>query len=158
MACDTFIKIVVKCKSHFTMTQVGESQPFIDELLQNLSSMICDLSEPQVHVIYEAMGHIISSEHEEVAQNRLIDLLMTVPNRVWTEIIEHASTDTNIIFEQEVLHNLVHILKVRACVRACVCEVRICASVAYRIAARLHLSVRFDSCAMCRYKHLALAS
>lgn len=117
MACDTFIKIVIKCKTHFTMTQVGETQPFVDEILLNLSTIICDLSEPQVHVFYEAMGHIISSEHDETAQTRLIDMLMVVPNRVWSEIIEHATADTNVIFEQEVLHNLVHILKtnVSAC-------------------------------------------
>ncbi|KAI6214003.1 Importin N-terminal domain-containing protein [Aphelenchoides besseyi] len=117
MACDTFIKIVMKCKSHFTMTQIGESQPFVEEILLNLSTIICDLSEPQVHVFYEAMGHIISSEHDEAAQTKLIESLMVVPNRVWSEIIEHATQDTNIILEPEVLKNLVHILKtnVSAC-------------------------------------------
>lgn len=111
MACDTFIKIVVKCKSHFTMTQIGENQPFVEEIIYNLSTIICDLSEPQVHVFYEAMGHIISSEHDDAAQSKLIESLMVVPNRVWTEIIEHATNNTNIILDQEVLHNLVHILK-----------------------------------------------
>ncbi|KAI6238235.1 Exportin-1 [Aphelenchoides fujianensis] len=117
MACDTFIKIVMKCKTHFTMTQIGETQPFVEEILQNLSTIICDLSEPQMHVFYEAMGHIISSEHDEMAQSKLIEQLMIVPNRVWSEIIEHATQDTNIIVETEVLKTLVHILKtnVSAC-------------------------------------------
>lgn len=114
MACDTFIKIVVKCKSHFTMTQIGETQPFVEEIIFNLSTIICDLSEPQVHVFYEAMGHIISSEYDESTQAKLIENLMTVPNRVWTEIIEHATANTNVILDQDVLHNLVHILKTNA--------------------------------------------
>ncbi|KAH7694836.1 hypothetical protein AAVH_38112, partial [Aphelenchoides avenae] len=57
MACDTFIKIVIKCRHHFV--QAGETQPFINEILANLTSIICDLSQPQVHVFYEAVGHII---------------------------------------------------------------------------------------------------
>jgi exportin-1 len=111
MACDTFIKIVIKCKSHFTMTQIGENQPFVDEIISNLSTIICDLSEPQVHVFYEAMGHIISSEYDESQQAKLIENLMNIPNRIWAEIIEHATSNTNIILDPEVLHNLVHILK-----------------------------------------------
>jgi len=114
MACDTFIKIVIKCKSHFTMVQIGETQPFVDEIIYNLSTIICDLSEPQVHVFYEAMGHIISSEFDEVAQAKLIENLMTVPNRIWSEIIEHAAANTNVILDQDVLHNIVHILKTNA--------------------------------------------
>lgn len=93
------------------MTQIGETQPFVDEIIGNLSSIICDLSEPQVHVFYEAMGHIISSEYDETQQAKLIQDLMTVPNRIWLEIIEHATKNTNIILDQEVLHNIVHILK-----------------------------------------------
>ncbi|KAJ1371989.1 hypothetical protein KIN20_034041 [Parelaphostrongylus tenuis] len=50
MACDTFIKIAMKCKRHFVIMQVGEQTPFIDEMLKNLSAIICDLAPPQVHV------------------------------------------------------------------------------------------------------------
>ena len=78
----------MKCKTHFTMTQIGETQPFIDEILLNLTAIICDLNEPQVHVFYEALGHIISSEHDEPAQTKLIEKLMVDPNRVWADIIE----------------------------------------------------------------------
>lgn len=96
------------------MTQIGETQPFVDEIIYNLTTIICDLNEPQVHVFYEAMGHIISSEYDEAQQAKLIENLMTVPNRIWAEIIEHATSDTNIIMDQEVLHNIVHILRTNA--------------------------------------------
>uniref|UniRef100_A0A914HK84 Importin N-terminal domain-containing protein n=1 Tax=Globodera rostochiensis TaxID=31243 RepID=A0A914HK84_GLORO len=117
MACDTFIKIVIKCKPHFISVQGGEAMPFIDEILQNLNSIICDLSHPQVHVFYEAVGHIIYACTNRETQEDLIDRLMTLPNSIWSEAIDHASRDVNILSDQDVLRNLAHILKtnVAAC-------------------------------------------
>jgi exportin-1 len=43
MACDTFIKISQKCRRHFVQVQVGEVMPFIEEILNNISSIVCDL-------------------------------------------------------------------------------------------------------------------
>lgn len=48
MACDTFIKIALKCRRHFVTIQLGESMPFIEEILSNISSIICDLQTQQV--------------------------------------------------------------------------------------------------------------
>ncbi|KAI3771697.1 hypothetical protein L6452_02864 [Arctium lappa] len=43
MACDTFLKIVQKCKRKFVMVQVGENEPFVSELLTTLPTTIIDL-------------------------------------------------------------------------------------------------------------------
>ncbi|KAK0406115.1 hypothetical protein QR680_018378 [Steinernema hermaphroditum] len=117
MACDTFIKIATKCKRHFVITQVGETQPFVDDMLQNLSGIICDLSPPQVHVFYEAVGHIIQSQNETVAQEALIERLMTLPNSIWDEIITHVANDTGVLRDEDVVKNIVNLLKtnVAAC-------------------------------------------
>lgn len=48
MACDTFIKIAQKCRRHFIQVQVGEVMPFIDEILNNINTIICDLQPQQV--------------------------------------------------------------------------------------------------------------
>lgn len=48
MACDTFIKIAGKCKRHFVQVQVGEVMPFIEEILNSINSIICDLQPQQV--------------------------------------------------------------------------------------------------------------
>ena len=48
MACDTFIKIAQKCHRHFVQVQVGEVMPFIDEILNNINTIICDLQPQQV--------------------------------------------------------------------------------------------------------------
>lgn len=48
MACDTFIKIAIKCRRHFTQIQPNEACTFIDEILATMSSIICDLQPQQV--------------------------------------------------------------------------------------------------------------
>ena len=48
MACDTFIKIAQKCRRHFVQMQSGEVMPFIEEILSNISTVICDLQPQQV--------------------------------------------------------------------------------------------------------------
>lgn len=48
MACDTFIKIALKCRRHFVTLQIGEAVPFIEEILSTISSIICDLQTQQV--------------------------------------------------------------------------------------------------------------
>jgi len=63
MACETFLKIVSKCKKKFVLLQVGEAEPFISELLTNLSATIQDLEQHQIHMFYEAVGVMISAEH-----------------------------------------------------------------------------------------------
>ncbi len=53
MACDTFIKIAQKCRRHFVQVQVGEVMPFIEEILQNINTIICDLQPQQVCLSFD---------------------------------------------------------------------------------------------------------
>lgn len=71
--------------------QVGEVYPYIDDILGALNSIICDLSPPQVHIFYEAMGCLISAQTDSIMQETLIERLMQLPNSIWEEIILHAS-------------------------------------------------------------------
>uniref|UniRef100_F1KQU0 Exportin-1 n=1 Tax=Ascaris suum TaxID=6253 RepID=F1KQU0_ASCSU len=117
MACDTFIKVAHKCRRHFVVIQAGEANPFIDDILGGLSSIICDLSPPQVHVFYEAVGCLISAQNDPPIRECLIERLMQLPNSIWEEIILHASQDINIMKDAEVVKNIANILKtnVAAC-------------------------------------------
>lgn len=76
--------------NHFFQIQAGESQAFINEILQNLNNIICDLSQQQVHVFYEAIGLIIC-QIEYAAQEQLIKKLMALPNNIWTDTIQQAT-------------------------------------------------------------------
>lgn len=117
MACDTFIKIAQKCRRHFVTVQIGESQPFIDEILNNLSPNVCDLTPAQVQVFYEAVGHMICAQTDTVVQENLIERLMSLPNTVWDECVTHAATNVEVLKDPDVVRNLVQILRtnVAAC-------------------------------------------
>lgn len=117
MACDTFIKIAQKCRRHFVQIQVGETIPFIEEILNNINTIICDLEPHQVHTFYEAVGHMISAQTDLPTQDQLIEKYMHLPNVVWDSIISQATTECNTLKEQEVVKQLGNILKtnVRAC-------------------------------------------
>lgn len=80
-------------------------------MLANLPMNICDLSPPQVHVFYEAMGHIISSRHETEPQRELIMKLMELPNRLWDDIVRRAAADVQLLSDIELLKSLANILK-----------------------------------------------
>ncbi|EFN77629.1 Exportin-1 [Harpegnathos saltator] len=117
MACDTFIKIALKCRRHFVTVQVGEAMPFIDEILSTISTIICDLQTQQVHTFYEAVGYMISAQADTLIQEQLIEKYMLLPNQVWDDIISQASKNVDVLKDQEAVKQLASILKtnVRAC-------------------------------------------
>jgi exportin-1 len=81
MACDTFIKISMKCKRHFVLQQSNEVMPYIEEILGSISTITSDLSPHQVHTFYEAIGHMISAQPNAAMQERLIAKCMELPNQ-----------------------------------------------------------------------------
>ncbi|XP_032830122.1 exportin-1-like isoform X2 [Petromyzon marinus] len=117
MACDTFIKIAQKCRRHFVQVQAGEVMPFIDEILNGINTIICDLQPQQVHTFYEAVGYMIGAQTDQVLQERLIEKYMLLPNQVWDSIIHQATKNVDILKDAETVKQLGNILKtnVRAC-------------------------------------------
>lgn len=117
MACDTFIKIAQRCRRHFVTLQVGETEPFIDEILTNLPAITCDLSPQQVQTFYEAAGCIISSQTEEPIRAHLIERLMMAPNMQFDRILKQCGADQRILSTPSVAQELSNILRLNT--RAC---------------------------------------
>ncbi|KAF5285642.1 hypothetical protein FQA39_LY16548 [Lamprigera yunnana] len=117
MACDTFIKIALKCRRHFVTVQIGETGPFIEDILASISTIICDLQTQQVHTYYEAVGYMISAQVDAATQEALIEKYMLLPNQVWDDIICRASTNVDYLKGIDCVKQLGSILKtnVRAC-------------------------------------------
>lgn len=117
MACDTFIKIANKCKRHFVLTQPGEIEPFIDEIVRTMRKITQDLSPQQIHTFYEACGYMISAQGQRSTQERLIGELMALPNAAWDQIIQSAHQDPNILQDSDTIKVIGNIMKtnVSAC-------------------------------------------
>ncbi|CAF9913414.1 MAG: Exportin-1 [Gomphillus americanus] len=117
MACDTFIKIASKCKRHFVAHQPGENEPFIDEIVRNMTKITCDLAPQQVHTFYEACGYMISAQGQKGVQERLIQDLMAPANAAWDQVISAATQDNSTLQNPETIKIIGNIMKtnVAAC-------------------------------------------
>jgi exportin-1 len=111
MACDTFLKISMKCKRKFVILQVGETEPFVDELLRGLSDTIRDLEPHQVHTFYESVGHMIGSELNPAKREEYVQRLMAPPNEQWQQIMTQARQNSECLKNQDVIKNILNILK-----------------------------------------------
>lgn len=91
----TKVKVCVNCLNEFTINypgqlcshlfvtvQNGEHRPFIEEILTRLPTIICDLTPGQVQTFYEAVGHMISGEEDNLVRDNFIERLMALPNTV----------------------------------------------------------------------------
>ncbi|MEQ2206107.1 Exportin-1 [Xenoophorus captivus] len=119
MACDTFIKIAQKCRRHFIQVQVGEVMPFIDEILNNINTIICDLQPQQVsrqQIKPNFMGYMIGAQTDQAVQEHLIEKYMLLPNQSGNHC-SASPQNVDILKDPETVKQLGSILKtnVRAC-------------------------------------------
>ncbi|KAH9727966.1 protein EXPORTIN 1A [Citrus sinensis] len=111
MACDTFLKIVQKCKRKFVIVQVGENEPFVSELLSGLATTVADLEPHQIHTFYESVGHMIQAESDVQKREEYLQRLMLLPNQKWSEIIAQARQSVDFLKDQDVIRTVLNILQ-----------------------------------------------
>ncbi|XWS42887.1 hypothetical protein CRYUN_Cryun16bG0052900 [Craigia yunnanensis] len=111
MACDTFLKIVQKCKRKFVIVQVGENEPFVSELVSALSTTVADLEPHQIHTFYESVSHMIQAESDPHKRDEYLQRLMELPNQKWSEIIGQARQSVDFLKDQDVIRTVLNILQ-----------------------------------------------
>ncbi|THG11400.1 hypothetical protein TEA_018509 [Camellia sinensis var. sinensis] len=141
MACDTFLKIVQKCKRKFVVVQLGESEPFVSELLTSLPTTIADLEHHQIHTFYESVSQMIQAESDPQKRDEYLQRLMELPNQAsilkssghtccvqahtrnysglrfhfsvqkWAEIIGQARQSVDFLKDQDVIRTVLNILQ-----------------------------------------------
>lgn len=116
MACDTFMKITLKCRRHFVVQQANESEPFIDEIIRNIQRTTEDLAPQQVHTFYEACGYIIGAQTSPQIRDRLLTDLMYLPNTAWTAIVAKAGEDPELLVNSETVKIIANIIKTNVAV------------------------------------------
>ncbi|MCL7034658.1 hypothetical protein MKW94_004053 [Papaver nudicaule] len=111
MACETFLKIVQKCKRKFVYQQIGESEPFVSELLTGLTTTIADLQPHQIHTFYESVGTMIQAESDPQKRDQYLQRLMELPNQKWAEIIGQASQSVDFLKDPDCIRTVLNILQ-----------------------------------------------
>lgn len=116
MACDTFIKIVQKCKHHFVAQQPEEEEPFIHKIIRDIQETTSELQPQQVHTFYKACGIIISDERNQNERERLLGELMQLPNMAWDVIVEQSSANPDLLLDPETVKVIANIIKTNVAV------------------------------------------
>jgi len=115
MACDTFLKIALKCKRKFVTQQPGEARPFARDLVAQLPAIISDLEPHQVHAFYEATACLLSDRggHPSVAAQRpaLLAQLMALPNDAWRRITHDAQQNPATLVNPDTVRDVAKIVK-----------------------------------------------
>lgn len=116
MACDTFIKIIQKCKRDFSIEHENESEPFIQTIIRDIQNITADLEPQQVHTFYRACGLIIAEERIAADRNSLLNDLMHLPNMAWDSIIMQSSAAPELLLDPETVKIVANVIKTNVAV------------------------------------------
>ncbi|KAL3846023.1 hypothetical protein ACJIZ3_003426 [Penstemon smallii] len=111
MACNTFLKIVQKCKHKFVIVKVRKNEPFVSQLLTTLRTTIKDLEPHQIHSFYESVGNMIQVESDPHKRDEYLQILMELPNQKWAEIIGQARQSVDYLKDPDVIRAVLNILQ-----------------------------------------------
>jgi len=111
MSCDTLLKIAKACQSKFVEIQENESNPLVNDILENLPEIIKHLETTQIHTFYEAIGNMIKVQHDPDKRRALIFKLMELPNNSWSQMIVHANQNREFLREEATVKQIVLVLK-----------------------------------------------
>lgn len=111
-ACETFLKISVKCGPMFVIVNEDENEPHINQLTRQITESTKDLKPHQKFMFYEAVGNMIACEKNPQKQVSLINQMMNSNYNDWKTIFDHASTNSNILLESQVIKAIDIILKI----------------------------------------------
>ena len=116
MACDTFIKIVQKCKSEFLIPQANQPDPFIETIIADVQDITSDLQPQQVHTFYNACAIIVEQQKRDTLRDPLLEKLMHLPNMAWDSVVEQVTLDPRLLQDQEVVKIVTSIIKTNVAV------------------------------------------
>ena len=105
-ACETFLKISMKCAYNFVIKQEDENEEYIKELVRNVSENSKDLLPHQQLMFYEALGNMINVEPNLQKKIFYIKQLMSDRNSQWNKIFMEAQQNNEILNNANVVKGL----------------------------------------------------
>lgn len=100
MACDTFYKIVLKCRNKLIHVQEGDSRPFIADILESVTPhAVQSLPQDVVGTFYEAVGYVLAGESNSANQQAYLNALLSSPNSQWVGFVHLGSNNISGLFE-----------------------------------------------------------
>ena len=111
-ACETFLKISMKCANEFIKQNQGEPEPYINVLVRSVHENTKDLFPHQKLMFYEALGNMINIEENEQKKLYLIEQLMQTTYSNWMQFFEQAAQNADVLKNTEVVKGLELIIRI----------------------------------------------
>ncbi len=96
-ACETFMKIAIKCGEETAKVNEGESEPYINTLVRTIKDDTNDLQVHQKLMFYESIGIMISKEPDYKKQAYYVQQMMQHSYNDWFTIFQNASSNPDIL-------------------------------------------------------------
>jgi exportin-1 len=111
-ACETFLKISIKCGEQFVMAQNDEHEPYINVLVRGIKEDSHDLQFHQRLMFYEAVGNMIARDPDMKNKGLLIQKMMEPMYSDWTYIFEQANSVPEILLNNVTVKSIDMIVKI----------------------------------------------
>jgi exportin-1 len=111
-ACETFLKISLKCGDQLIITNTDENEPYINVLCRSVKDDTADLQPHQRLMFYEALGNMIFKERDYKKQTMLIKQMMEPSYQDWMNIFEHANQQSDILMNNMAIKSLDILVKI----------------------------------------------
>lgn len=115
MACDTFTKIVDRCKYQFVINKPEDKTsdvPLIKNIIDNMKNITSDLSSNQLNAFYKSCATAAKEERNFTLRCSLLTELMSLPNSTWSAIINETSNTS----PEEKYKSLIRVLDINIAV------------------------------------------
>lgn len=110
-ACETLMRISIKCGYQFVIIQEDEKEPYINVLARTMIENTKDLKMHQKLMFYEAIGNIISFDQNQNQQIYLIEQTMIDCLNQWSQIYQNSQMNVEFLLNGDVIKVLDQILK-----------------------------------------------
>lgn len=111
MACETFLKVVQKCKNTIAATHPEDDRSFVLSIIEGHTEQTDELDEKQQLLFFEAVGHIVSATPDN-AKAECINALMSNCNNAWNDTVMAAQAYPDVLYDPAAARRLVHILRI----------------------------------------------
>ena len=96
-ACETFMKISIKCGDQLVKMNEGENEPYINVLTRSIKDDTADLQAHQKLMFYEAVGNMIDRDNDFNRKSELIKKMMESSYSDWSSIFIQANNNSEIL-------------------------------------------------------------
>ena len=106
MAVDTLLKLSKLLPEAFV---IDAPSKFASDIIESIDFITCELSEPQVHTFYEAMGRTIAVVQEHDQRSQLLSKLLSGVHSTLNAAVHVASTNSQAMNSLPEMRRLLHV-------------------------------------------------